>query len=240
MALFVGTSGWDYREWRGGFYPPALPQRRFLEHYASVLSACEVNTTFYRVHSEATFERWRGATPECFRFAVKAHRRLTHRRMVLDEAWRDFLEGFMGSLAPIRERLGCILFQFPPNLERDDEGIDALLAALADIPFAIEFRHESWQDDDIAQRIAAHGGTVCLSDTTGTVAAGLPPGPRAYVRLRADRYSSAEREGWRELLEREAAVRDVYAFAKHKGVPAGDPHTGVGLAEWLASASALS
>ena len=81
--------------------------------------------------------------------------------------------------------------------------------------------------------MAAHGGTVCVSDRDGEVIARLPPGPLAYVRLRGQSYSPEARDGWRDLLRREAAERPVYAFAKHEGVPAGDPFAGVGLAEWL-------
>src|SRR5438093_12780611 len=78
MTLFVGTSGWAYKEWRDGFYPVDLPERRFLEHYSGVLSACEINATFYRLQTKDTFTRWVEMTREGFRFAVKAHRRLTH------------------------------------------------------------------------------------------------------------------------------------------------------------------
>jgi uncharacterized protein YecE (DUF72 family) len=235
VQLFAGTSGWDYPEWKNGFYPADLARGRFLEHYSGRLSACEVNATFHRLHAPAAIARWRAATGEEFRFAVKAHRRLTHTGRVDTPAWEAFLRRFGDSIEPLDDRLACVLFQFPETRERDDEFLGALLERLPwNVPHAFEFRHESWEDDEVQNRIAERGGTVCLSDTVGTVPSALPPGPIAYVRLRADRYADDQREDWYSLLAKEADRRPVYAFAKHKDVPAGDPHTGIGFAEWLA------
>jgi len=235
VSLHIGTSGWAYKEWKPAFYPQEVPQDRFLEHYGSVLSACEINATFYRLQSEAVVTRWAEATPATFRFAVKGHRRLTHgREMAWTDGERDFLRQFVASIAPLGERLGALLLQHPPRRGRDDADLDAVLDALpGGVPFALEFRHQSWADPAVFERIAARGGTVCISETAGEVLNGLPPGPFAYVRLRADRYSTEARDGWLELLRREAATRPVYAFAKHEGIPAGDPFGGIGLAEWL-------
>lgn len=236
MAVYLGTSGFAYREWQPDFYPAGLPQSRFLEHYASALTACEVNATFYRLQAPATIAKWAAAVPDGFRFAAKAHRGLTHGR-----AWPPgaddegaFLQRFLDSLSPFGDRLGAVLFQFPPYRRRDDAGLSAFLDSLPpDTRSALEFRHASWDDPEVAARVAAAGGTICLAETAGGVPDALPPGPRAYVRLRAERYSPDARDGWRELLLRESAARDVFAFAKHEGVPAGDPLTGVGLAAWL-------
>jgi uncharacterized protein YecE (DUF72 family) len=233
MALFVGTSGFDYPEWKGEFYPAGLRRADFLEHYGSRFNACEINTTFYGLKDKTTFERWIASTPADFRFAVKAHRRLTHTNQIGTPAYLAFLQEFLETLAPMT-RLGCILIQFPPTRERDDEVLDRLLDAIpSEFACAVEFRHESWESPDVADRLVTRGATLCLSDTTGEVPAALPPGPFGYVRLRADRYSDEQREGWLSLLMREANQRDVYAFGKHKDVPANDPHTGAGFAEWL-------
>lgn len=235
MSLHVGTSGWAYREWKPAFYPEGLPQDRFLEHYASVLGACEINATHYRIQSESAVARWAAATPPGFRFAAKAHRRITHARALPPAEGGDaFLERFLESLAPLGDRLGAVLLQFPPTRARDDAALAGLLSCLPPgLPVALEFRHDSWDAPGVAEAIAAHGGTVCVSDRDGAVLERLPPGPLAYVRLRGDSYSAAAREGWLDLLRREAADRPVYAFAKHEGVPAGDPFAGIGLAQWL-------
>ena len=235
MSLHVGTSGWAYPEWKPAFYPEGLPQKAFLSHYARELTACEINATFYRLQSESTVTRWAGETPPDFRFAVKAHRRLTHSRVLPPgEGGGEFLERFLESLTGLGDRLGAVLLQFPPNRVRDDGVLGDLLSCLPPgLPVALEFRHASWSDDAIADRIAAAGGTVCISETAGAVLERLPPGRIGYVRLRAESYSTEARDGWRDLLERESADRAVFAFAKHEGVPAGDPHAGVGLAQWL-------
>ena len=235
MSLHVGTSGWAYKEWRPAFYPDGMPQSRFLAHYASVLTACEINATHYRVQSEAAVARWAAEAPESFRFAAKAHRRLTHvRALPPHEGGAEFLERFLESLTPLGQRLGAVLFQFPPNRARDDGVLDEFLAGLPPgLPFALEFRNEGWADDAVAERVARAGGTVCVGETTGSVLERLPEGPLAYVRMRSDHYTPEARDAWRDLLEREAADRPVFAFTKHEGVPAGDPFAGVGLAEWL-------
>jgi uncharacterized protein YecE (DUF72 family) len=241
MPLYVGTSGWDYSEWKGGFYPLDLPRKRFLEHYSSRLTACEINTTFYRLQPEGTFPRWVESIEPSFRFAVKAHRRLTHTKRIGSLRGQAFFHEFIESLEPFGERLHCVLFQFPPYRERDDDGIVRLLESVPrHLRCALEFRHESWHSPDVLRLVAEAGGTVCYSDTTGQPPPGLLPGPMAYVRLRAPLYSEGERAGWLSLLQREAKERDVYAFAKHRDVPAGDPFTGVGFAEWLVTRGTCS
>ena len=187
MSLYVGTSGWAYPEWRPGFYPAGMPQSRFLAHYASVLGACEINATHYKVQSPEAVARWAADVPDGFRFAAKAHRRLTHVRSLPPHAGgAAFLEGFLASLAPLGDRLGAVLFQFPPARERDDGALGEFLACLPpDLPFAVEFRHESWLDTVVEARIAEAGGTVCVGETTGAVLPRLPEGRLAYVRMRA-------------------------------------------------------
>jgi uncharacterized protein YecE (DUF72 family) len=235
VSLHIGTSGWAYKEWKPEFYPTDVAASAFLTYYATQLTACEVNATHYRVQAEDTVAKWAAAVPDGFRFATKAHRRLTHtREMAWDEAGRDFLARFLASIRPLGDRFGALLLQYPPTRQRDDTALTGVLAALPDdLPVAVEFRHESWLDDAVFTRIAEHGGTVCVSETDGRALDRLPPGPFAYVRLRSDRYSAEAREGWRSLLDREAAGRPVFAFAKHEGIPAGDPFGGVGLAQWL-------
>ena len=152
-----------------------------------------------------------------------------------------FLREFLETLEPLDERLACLLIQFPPYRERDDEGLERLLARIpSHFRCALEFRHESWWSREVEEMVAGLGATVCLSDTEGAVPDRLLAGPFGYVRLRAPNYSNEDRDGWRMLLEREAASRDVYAFAKHKDVPANDPHTGAGFAEWLVSRGTCS
>jgi uncharacterized protein YecE (DUF72 family) len=238
MTLHVGTSGWAYKVWRPDFYPEGLPQTRWLEHYTRTLTACEINATFYRMPTEPAVTKWAAAAPEGFLFTAKAYRGLTYVKSIApDEARRALLRDYVASLAPMSHRLGAVLLQFPAFRTRDDAALDALLAALPQsVVFALEFRHDSWDDDAVRTRIAEAGATTCVSETKGMAPESLPPGPVAYVRLRSEEYSPEARDAWAALLAREAAGRPVFAFAKHKtGLPASSPYGGIGLARWLAS-----
>jgi uncharacterized protein YecE (DUF72 family) len=229
MALFVGTSGWAYKEWKPYFYPADLPQSRFLEHYGTQLSACEINATYYRRQEESTFKKWADAVPEHFRFSSKAHRAISP--LMLDE---EVLRDYFQSVTALGPKLGAILFQFA--LKRDGRE-DAFAAFLKKLPriaaFAFDFRHASWYVPEVEEQLAEAGATICYSEREGNLADRLPPGPAGYVRLRAEHYEADVREGWRELLGKEAAERDVYVFTKHEGAAAGDEYAGVGLARWL-------
>jgi len=239
MTLHVGTSGWAYKEWKPDFYPEGLPQTRWLDHYTHKLGACEINNTFYRVPTEDAVRQWASTGPDSFRFTAKAYRGITYvKSLAPDERRRELLRVVAASLEPLGPRLGAILLQFPAFRKRDDGGLDALLGALPDgVPFALEFRDESWDDDEIRTRIASAGATVCISETKGECPAALPPGPVGYVRLRASEYSEGARAAWRALLQRESATRPVFAFAKHEtGLKVSNPFGGIGLAKWLSEA----
>jgi uncharacterized protein YecE (DUF72 family) len=233
LSLRVGTSGWAYSEWKPAFYPADLPAKRFLEHYGRVLTACEINATFYRRQPPETFAKWAASVPASFRFAVKAHRLITYGKELAPDRARGIFDDFRESVAALGARRGPILYQLHPKRKRDDEQLARLLAQAGPEPFAVELRDESWRSDEIDARVAEAGGTVSFTDEDARVPERLPPGPIAYVRLRSERYSRTSREAWRELLDREARARDVYVFARHEGVKAGDPFTGVGLAVWL-------
>jgi uncharacterized protein YecE (DUF72 family) len=236
-VLYVGTSGWAYPEWRGSFYPEKLPQARFLEHYATQLTACEVNATFYRIQPAPAQARWAQSVPDAFRFAVKAHRRLTHRNQLApDPGTKAFAAEFLESLAPLGEKLGCLLIQVPAYIERDDAGLAALLDLLPEgLVFACELQHSSWWATEVAFALAERGGTICLREEQNAAPEALPPGGPAYVRLKGMHYSDQAVTALRDAFERESNVRDVYVFARHKDVAADDPHTGPGLALTLLS-----
>ena len=241
MTLHVGTSGWAYKEWKPDFYPEGLPQTRWLEHYASRLSACEINATFYRMPTAPAVEKWAATAREGFLFTAKAYRGLTYvKTLAPDDYRRALLRDYVAALEPMARSLGAVLLQFPAFRKRDDDGLDELLGALPQtVPFALEFRDESWEDAGVRERVAAAGATVCVSETKGETPSSLPPGPIGYVRLRAAEYSPEARASLAELLAREAATRPVFAFAKHKtGLPASSSFGGIGLARWLAETSA--
>lgn len=229
MTLYVGTSGWAYKEWKPRFYPADLPQSRFLEHYATKLTACEINATYHRRQETSTLKKWADAVPERFRFVVKGHRAITPRS-------EDFtvLREFSDSMQTLSPNLAAMFFQFPLKRDGNEEGFDRFLDALDwKVPPVFDLKHDSWNTPDVEKRIAEAGGTICHSDRQGEPPDALPAGTIAYVRLRGERYDDDHRARWKQLLEREAAQRDVFVFAKHEGVPEDDPSRGVGLAQWL-------
>ena len=235
MATFIGTSGWAFKEWKPGFYPADLPQSRWLEHYCRHLGACEINATFYRRQAPSTFEKWAAAAPKSFKFAVKAHRVITHSRVFApDENRRALIADFFKSVSVLGDLRGPVLLQFPAQRERDDEAFAGLLGALpVEVPCAFEFLSPTWDDDAVTERLVRHGATRCFTDRSGDAPEELPPGPIAYVRMRNQRYTDDQMERWHDLLAREADKRDTYVFTKHEGTDPDDHHGGIGLARWL-------
>lgn len=236
MTLFVGTSGFSYPEWKPGFYPKEVPRSRFLEYYGSRLSACEINATFYKAQETEVLERWARAVPTSFRFAIKAHRALTHGKSIaIDDFRGERLTTFLEKIALFGEKRGPVLFQLPAYRKVDVPALKSLLGRLPDdLEVAFEFRDPSWIEEEAVPRaIGEHGGTICVADTDARVPVALPLGRFAYVRLRAPRYAEKRRAAWRKLLQREARERDVYVFTKHEGNEATDLYGGVGLATWL-------
>ncbi len=222
-AVRIGCSGWQYRDWRGPFYPAGLATRGWLEHYASVFDVVEVNATFYRLARAPAVAAWVEATPPGFAFTVKGSRFITHMKRLRDMA--EPLERFYAPLQPLVDagRLGPVLWQLPPDFQRDDDRLEAALALLRDRPpgrHAFEFRHPSWfvpavydvlRAHDVAL-VGAHHKRSSLPDDV--VTAGW-----AYLRLHwGDRghrgnYSSSELDAWAQRLRTlQRQELDVYAF----------------------------
>ena len=235
MTLYVGTSGWAYPQWTPGFYPEKLPQKRFLEHYATRLTSCEINATFYRIQSDTTVQNWHDSTPEGFKFAVKGHRMISNvRDLTPTPERRDILGEFVQSLVGLGDKVGALMLQFSARRPEDRAGFEALLDALPkDTPFAVDLKHDTWHVPEVEELVYSKGGTLCLSHYEGDVPVALPKGRVGYVRLRQESYDDIQREAWATMLQEEAKERDIYAFVKHEEGPPDDPHVGVGFAQWL-------
>jgi uncharacterized protein YecE (DUF72 family) len=165
-VFLVGTSGWQYRHWRGRFYPAGLPQSRWLEHYAAHFATVEVNNSFYRLPERATFAGWRDRTPDDFRTAVKMSRYLTHIRRLRDPA--EPVARFLDRAGGLGERLGPVLLQLPPDLPADPGALAAVLARFpAHVRVAVEPRNASWWTDQIRATLEAHGAALCWADRLG-------------------------------------------------------------------------
>jgi uncharacterized protein YecE (DUF72 family) len=214
--LYVGTSGFAYKEWKGPFYPENLKDGEMLPFYGSRLSSVEINYTFRKFPLEKTVKRWAEQAPEGFRLTLKANSRITHTKRLRDTDG-DVAE-FLERARLLGDHMGPILFQCPPTLQYDRGLIEAFLGYLPPLaPYAMEFRHESW----VAARelLAENGVAWCLAETDATEAdrSQIPSEPFAYLRLRRENYSDEDIAAWAggigKVLE---SGRDVYTYFKHE------------------------
>lgn len=164
MHARIGTSGYQYRHWRGDFYPAGVPQRRWLEHYAGVFDTVEINATFYRLPSAKTVAGWHDRVPDGFRFAVKFSRYGSHIKRLKDPA--ASLDPFREVVAGLGDRLGPVLLQLPPRWGADPQRLDAFLAAAPDFRWAVELRSPDWFQPAVFDCLERHNAALCLTDHT--------------------------------------------------------------------------
>ncbi len=221
-TLYVGTSGFAYREWKGPFYPEDLRDRQMLTYYSGLLPSVEINYTFRRLPTESALEGWRGRVGPGFKISLKASQRITHVKRLKD--CREEVDLFIRRARQLDDRLGVILFQLPPNLAYERGRLETFLAGLAPrghpiCRYAMEFRHPSWADPEVETLLGAHGVPRCAAETEESGVPSIPGGAsHAYLRLRKDEYTPEELSGWGARL-REVLVggRDVYCYFKHEG-----------------------
>jgi uncharacterized protein YecE (DUF72 family) len=217
----IGCSGWNYAHWRNGvFYPPRLPARLWLEHYAEHFDTVEVNNTFYRLPTVKAVQGWVEQTPRDFLFAVKGSRYLTHLKRLTD--LDQGLQRFYERIEPLvrSPKLGPVLWQLPPNFHRDDERLASALKALPRGRHAFEFRHASWFADEVYELLRRHGAALVIGDrpevkdfqshelTADWTFVRFHHGSRG----RRGNYSERELEEWAVRIERWRRRADVYAY----------------------------
>jgi uncharacterized protein YecE (DUF72 family) len=218
MPLLIGTSGWQYRDWRGPFYPEGLAQARWLEHYARHFQTVEVNNAFYRLPEASTFRSWAERTPDDFVVGVKASRYLTHVKRLRDPA--EPVSRFVQRVAHLGPKLGPVLVQLPPNLRRD---VGALEQTLSHFPngwrVAVELRHESWFVDETFDLLSRAGAALCLADSPKRRTPLRRTAEWGYVRFHEGRaspppcYGERALSTWaRSLAELYGPDADVYAY----------------------------
>ena len=216
MHVHVGTSGYNFPEWKGSFYPEKLPAAKMLGYYAERLSTVEVNYTFYRMPNAKTVAGWVEATPSHFTFVLKAPQRITHiaRLVGEDDALRYFFETSSG----LGARLGPVLFQLPPNFKQDLERLKAFLPRIPDgVRCAFEFRHDSWFGPDTYEVLRSRNVALCIADTEKGTTAFEPTADFGYFRLRDEGYEGDELAGWaRRIHDAGAAWKHAYVFFKHE------------------------
>ncbi len=216
MRLHIGTSGYNYPEWRGTFYPEDLPAKKMFAFYAERFDTVEINYTFYRMPTPKTTAGWRDQAPEGFQYVLKAPRRITH-----DKRLRDCAEDvafFCESARGLGPHMAPLLFQLPPSLKCDVPRLEAFLQLLPDdVRAAFEFRHESWHDETVFAQLRARGAALCIADFGDRTTPMAVTARHGYFRLRDEGYTSADIDRWAELVaERSADWDDAYVFFKHE------------------------
>jgi uncharacterized protein YecE (DUF72 family) len=212
----VGCSGWQYRHWRGSFYPSTLPSSRWFEQYVRGFDTVEVNNTFYRLPEPGTFVDWARRAPRGFTFAVKASRFLTHMKKLKDPA--EPLRRFFTRARRLGRTLGPVLYQLPPRWPVDVERLAAFLKALPRRHrHAVEFRDPSWYRDEVFALLERRRVALCLHDMEGSGSGKIDIGPFVYVRFHGTtkyggRYSDGTLNGWADWLAERARDRRVYAY----------------------------
>lgn len=203
--VWIGTSGWTYRHWRGRFYPEDLSVRRWLEYYCRFFDTVELNSPFYRIPTRKAFEGWKSRTPEGFLFSVKASRLITHLKKL--KGVEEELQWFFSEVEGLGEKLGPILFQTPPSLRAKGELLKDFLRLLPPGRYVFEFRHQSWFSPEIYRILEDHGAALCIADSPRFPKEKVVVGPFLYLRLHgsqrlyASLYSRDELLQWATFIE---------------------------------------
>jgi uncharacterized protein YecE (DUF72 family) len=216
MRAFIGTSGFSYKEWKGGFYPSDLPNKKMLGYYATRLAAVEINNTFYRMPKTELVAGWAAQVQEGFRFVLKAPQRITHRERL--EGSEEALAAFLAAARVLGDKLGAVMFQLPPFFKKDVPKLAAFLALLPeDVPGAFEFRHPTWYADDVydalrSKNVALVTGDADDSDKSPPFVATANFG---YLRLRAPEYTDEGLETWADTIAKQG-WGSAFVFLKHE------------------------
>jgi uncharacterized protein YecE (DUF72 family) len=215
MNLYVGTSGYSYKEWKGNFYPEDLPDKQMLRFYGERFRTVEINNTFYRMPKASVLEGWAAEVGADFKFVLKASQRITHLKRLKDAG--DSVAYLLKVAEVLKERLGPLLFQLPPYLKKDAPRLKEFLGLLpADRRAAFEFRHQSWFDSEIFDLLHDHRAVLCIAEAENDL--DIPFVSTAdwgYLRLRKPDYGDADLRDWAKRVQ-EQTWRDAFIFFKHE------------------------
>jgi uncharacterized protein YecE (DUF72 family) len=217
--IWFGTSGFSYKEWRPMFYPADLPEKQFLSYYASRFNSVEIDYTFYRMPSAKTIEAWKTATPDNFKFTIKASQQITHRQRLTVPS--EALDYFLTVVPGLGDRLGIVLYQLPPFFKCNVEKLESFLAVLPrGVRSAFEFRHESWFSDDVYRVLKNYRTGLCIHDADDHTTPIELTSDFTYVRLRRSVYEDAQRAEWQDRMRGWAqAGIEVFGYIKHEDNP---------------------
>jgi uncharacterized protein YecE (DUF72 family) len=215
VNLYVGTSGFSYKEWKGKFYPEDLPEKQMLRYYGERFQSVEINNTFYRMPKPALLEGWAGEVSAAFKFVLKAPQQITHIKRLKEAG--DAVAYFLKVAAVLNERLGPILFQLPPYLKKDASRLGEFLGSLPqDGRFAFEFRHESWFDDEIFGLLRERRVPLCIAEAEeGPEVPFVSTADWGYLRLRRPDYGDPELSDRLNRI-RQQGWSDAFVFFKHE------------------------
>lgn len=215
--LYIGCSGWLYKHWKGLFYPDSLPQTKWLQYYAKRFNTVEINSTFYNFPRKETIRHWHDETPGHFRFSLKGSRYITHMKKLKNVG--EYVANFYKQTEVMGDKLGCILWQPPPNLKRNDEKLKAFCEELSsNINNVIEFRHESWFSEDCFHLLQENNVGYCIISTPTLPETVKETADVVYVRFHGKddewhtyRYSDEELQQWAEKIKQRRASQ-VYIY----------------------------
>ena len=212
----IGTSGYNYPEWKGAFYPEKWPQKKMLPYYAERLDTVEINYTFYRLPTERLLAGWSAATPDGFRFTLKAPRRITHEARL--SGCESITGAFCDAAATLGEKLGALLFQLPPSFRKNVDLLGRFLGTLPPgVRAAFEFRHVSWHDPAVIELLVEHGAALCVADSERLRTPVHVTARHGYFRLRDQGYDDGDLARWADTITGSAsACDDVYIYFKHE------------------------
>src|SRR6185436_21082070 len=202
FRLLAGASGYSFKEWKGSFYPGDMKPEGMLAWYGERLPTVEINNTFYQMPKVAVLETWARATPETFRFSIKASRRITHMSRLKADSAADSVQYLYKNLAALGPKRGPVLFQLPPFMKKDLPRLTEFLKLLPESHgAAFEFRNNTWFDDEVYAALKAAGAALCLSEREDNAPPPLvETAPWGYVRLRLEEYTEADLASWAERL----------------------------------------
>jgi uncharacterized protein YecE (DUF72 family) len=216
VKYWVGTSGYNYSEWKGSFYPQKMPAAKMLPYYAERFTTVEINYTFYRVPNEKILAGWSRETPAGFCLTLKAPKRITHIAKLRD--CTELLSYFLKTAATLGPKLGAILFQLPPYFRKDLGVLDDFLRQLPHgTRAAFEFRHASWMETEVFERLRAKNVALCIADSEKFSTPVELTADYAYFRLRDEGYTLRDLARWSGVIRAKAAsCRDVFVYFKHE------------------------
>lgn len=214
--IWIGTSGYNYPEWKGSFYPATLSAAKMLPYYAARFPTVEINYTFYRMPTETLVSGWATQTPDPYKLTLKAPRRITHDNRLKNVG--ELVRSFCQVAGTLGDKLGALLFQLPPNLKKDVALLDAFLRDLPPkAPAAFEFRHASWLDDEVSARLSERNLALCIADSERLSTPVRVTADYAYFRLRDEGYTADDIARWADTIrDATTGCRDVFVYFKHE------------------------